>query len=464
MEPTTATTTPPPTAASPPETSPAPLAYAPAEAKWYAEVTRYQWLVLIIASAGWVFDAFEGQLYNVTREDMLRDLIGPGPEHAQARKAWGDNLVAAFLAGGTLGGIAFGSIADRFGRRPAMALSILFYSVFSGLTYFATDLWHVAVLRFFVAMGVGGEWAVAAALVAEVFPARARARAGGIFHATSVGGAWLAALAGLLVGTQWRYAYVLGVVPALLVLWVRTSIREPDRWQEAKAEATGTGPADAAAAAGGKRLGSFRDLFGTPVWARRAIFGLLLAAVGLGTFWCVVVAGQDLTRELLVRNGVGLEAAQQKAKIAFGFVQAIGMGLGFLCFGPLAERLGRRGAFLAYHLAAFAIVPVACYLPQTYGQMLLVLPVFGFFTGGIHAGYAVYFPELFPDHLRATGAGLCFNGGRAVAAPLMLLSGWLKGLDGMTLQLAITILGGLFLLGAVLLLFLPETKGKPLPE
>ena len=116
------------------------------------------------------------------------------------------------------------------------------------------------------------------------------------------------------------------------------------------------------------------------------------------------------------------------------------------------------------HVCAFVIVPVACYAPQAYWQLLLVLPVFGFFTQSIHAGYAVYFPELFPNHLRATGAGFCFNGGRLVAASTLVFSGWLKSLPGMPLPMAITILGGLFLLGLVVLLFLPETKDQPLPE
>jgi len=436
VEPSTATDTP-----------PLPLAAAAGDqAPWYTGVTRYQWLVLIIASAGWVFDAFEGQLFNLTRQDMLRDLLSAAD--AGRAKFWGDFFIAAFLIGGTMGGIAFGTLADRFGRKPAMVASILFYSVFSGLTFFATQLWHVALLRFLVALGVGGEWAVAASLVAEVFPTRARARAGGIFHGTSVAGTWLATGAALIVGTHWRYAYLIGVVPALLVLWVRSSVREPERWEQATLA--------------GRKLGSFRELLGDSRWASRAIFGLLLAAVGLSTFWGVVVAGQDLTRELLIRNGVSATDAASRAKWAYGFVQAIGMGIGFLCVGPLAERLGRRGAFLLMHLCAAAIVPITCYLPHTYWQMLLVLPAFGFFTGGIHAGYAIYFPELFPNHLRATGAGFCFNGGRFVAAPLLWISGVLK--EHMDLRRAVVLMGGLFLLGAFILLFLPETKGKPLPE
>ncbi len=180
---------------------------------WTAGVTGYQWLVLVIASAGWVFDVFEGQVFNLTRSQMLVDVLGPEyvAANSGAVKLWGDLFLALFLVGGTFGGILFGSLADRFGRKPIMAATILCYSIFSGLTYFASELWQVAALRFLVAMGVGGEWSVAASLVAEVFPARARAHASGIFHATSVLGTWLAALAGLWVAENWRLAYVIGV-------------------------------------------------------------------------------------------------------------------------------------------------------------------------------------------------------------------------------------------------------------
>ena len=145
-------------------------------------------------------------------------------------------------------------------------------------------------------------------------------------------------------------------------------------------------------------------------------------------------------------------------------MQATGGGLGLLAFGPLAVRFGRRRTFIGMQLAAVVIVPITCYLPREYWQLLLLLPLFGFFTLGMHAGFAVYFPELFPTRLRATGAGLCFNGGRLAAASVLIFSGWLKSLPGMDLRLAVTLLSGLFLVGIVIVLFLPETKGQPLPE
>jgi hypothetical protein len=234
------------------------------------------------------------------------------------------------------------------------------------------------------------------------------------------------------------------------VLWVRAGLSEPESWRRAEIER--------------RRLGSFRELLGDRRWSRSALFGVVLAAVGLGTFWGVTVAGQDLTRELLIRQGVSAAEASQKSKFAYGIVQTAGGGLGLLCFGPLAERLGRKPAFRTMLLCAAAIVPVTCYGPRSYAQMLAILPVFGFFTLGLHAGFAIYFPELFPGHLRATGTGICFNGGRLLAAPILWFSGEIKALPGIDLRAAVTALSLLFLVGLVALRFLPETKGQPLPD
>ena len=422
--------------------------------KWYHGITKYQWLILAIACAGWIFDVYEGQIFNITRGDMLNDLLS-GIEDEVAKKAaidkWGDWFLAAFLLGGTAGGLLFGSLADRYGRRPIMIATILTYSVFAGLTYFATELWQVATLRFFVAMGVGGEWAVAAALVAEVFPKHARTHASGIFHASSVVGTWMAAIAGIAVGTQWRLAYLIGVIPALLVVWVRAKVKEPEGWKDAQKTKN-------------EQAGSYLDLFGDARWRKHALLGMALAAVGLASFWAVGVATQGLAKNMLLAEGVTEAVAASKAKFAYGIVQTVGAGVGLLSFGPLCAWLGRRRAFVFGHIGAFLIVPITCYLPQTYDQLLFILPVFGFFTLCMHAGYAVYFPELFPNHLRATGTSFCFNVGRIVAAPMLILSGMVKAMEGINTQLALSLLATTFLLGLVVVAFLPETKGHDLPE
>ena len=418
---------------------------APQTTPWYRGISGYQWLVLLLASAGWVFDVYEGQIFNLTRDQLLGDVLPAGAGEG-GRRFWGDVFLGVFLAGGALGGIVFGSLADRWGRRPTLIVTILTYSLFSGLTYFAQELWQIGMLRFLVAAGVGGEWAVAAALVAEVFPGRSRAQAASVFHATSILGTGLAALAGLAVGVHWRYAYLLGVLPALLIVAVRLAVAEPEAWRK------GSRPSS----------GSLRELLGQPVWRRRALPALLLAAVGLGTFWGVTIEGQRLAQTLLERQGVDRAEARERAKFAYGIVETAGGGLGLLAFGPLSVRWGRRRTFLVMQLAALAVVPLTCYAPVEYWQLLALLPLYGFCTLGMHAGFAVYFPELFPTHLRATGASFCFNGGRIVAASVLVFSGWLK--KHLELRLTVTLLSGLFLLGILLLYFLPETRDQPLPE
>jgi len=417
---------------------------------WYRGVTRYEWLVLAIASAGWIFDVYESQIFNLTRNQMLAEVLSADQNSPEVRN-YGDLFLAIFLFGGTIGGLVFGSLADRFGRRPTMIVTILMYSVFSGLTYFADSIWQLAVLRLLVSIGIGGEWAVAASLVAEVFPTRARAQASGIFHASSTLGTWMAAIVAIIVGTEWRWAYVVGIAPALLVLWVRASVKEPERWTARVAEA------------GTASMGRFRDLWSDPRWRTRAILGTLLASIGLGTFWAITVAGQDLVSVSLERWGVQKEEAARKAKFAYGILQAAGGGLGLLAFGPICAQIGRRRAFVLFQLAAIAIVPVTCFAPQNYTQLLILLPVFGFLTLGIHAGYAIYFPELFPTNIRATGTSLCFNGGRLLAVPILVYSGWLKSHD-VDLRWAMTGLSLLFIVGVGLALAMPETRAQPLPE
>jgi len=433
---------------------------SPREPRWYYEVTRYQWMVLAIASAGWVFDVFEGQIFGSCMNQALPALLaGTGLEgHREFFIGVG---LAAFLAGGAAGGLVFGMMADRWGRRATMAATILMYSAFTGLTFFAQTWWQLTILRFLVGLGVGGEWAVAAAVVAEVFPPRARPAASGIFHASSVLGTYLAVLAGLFVVTAsddgWRWGFLLGVAPALLVFWVRVSMREPESWQSARALAK----ADTS-----RRLGRFTDLFSTPVLTRNTLLATGLAIIGLATFWGTHFRGKDLLWQAAAKTMPAVTSETLKNYEMLGmFLATTGGGIGLLSFAPISQRLGRRPAFALFHLGGFLLVVLAYLLADSVPALIISLPVFGFFTLGMHAGYAVYFPELYPTRLRATGTGFCFNAARIVAAPVILGFGALQGppLD-LGLPSAMLVLSSLFLAGLLLLRWAPETRDLPLPD
>lgn len=480
---------------------------------WYAGVSRYQWLVLAIASLGWIFDVFEGQIFVSSQKQAVRALLPNGASNAEI-DYYANIMLASFLLGGALGGVMFGVVSDRVGRTRTMVYTILTYSAFTWLSAFAHRWWELAILRFLVAMGVGGEWAVASALVAEVFPKRARARSLGIFHASSVLGTYLAIAAGLwIVGNDrwgWRWAFGLGAAPALLTLFIRFLLREPAAWVEAR---------QAAAAGRGQRLGRARELFAPGLRARTAV-GVALATVGMATFWGVHIHGRDVLlrdrerayllqvlggnpahvpvsawehwsgkrSQAVIETGQPAEdelrAASEEQRKEFlarysgqfkswemlgMLIVTTGGGLGLLAFGPLAERMGRRGAFLLFQLGGLAIslwvflAPVGWTLSSDLVQ-LVGLGSFGFLTLGMHAGFAIYFPELFPTRLRGTGGGFCFNAGRILAAPTLVIGGWMRTGAGLSMEQSAALLSVLFLLGAALLWFAPETQGQALPS
>jgi MFS family permease len=443
---------------------------------WYEGVTRYQWVVLVIASLGWVFDVFEGQIFVASMNDAMPDLAGKGTPQGTI-DFYKHVTNGFFLLGGAVGGVLFGVVSDRIGRVRTMVYTILMYSVFTCLSAVSREWWHMAAFRFLVALGVGGEWAVASSLVAEVFPQRARARSLGIFHASSVLGTYLAVAAGTFVvpALGWRAGFVLGAVPALLTIWVRLSLREPEGWQRAKTKA----------AVGQQSLGNVFELFRGKT-LRNTLVGIGLGTVGLTTFWGTHIYGKDLMRRdaaapyqaALPANATDEQRAEalkphertlKRWEMAGMFLVTTGGGVGLLSFGPLAERIGRRRAFLLFHVGGFLAAAFTFRFVSGVGLLFVVLPIFGFFTLGMHAGYAIYFPELFPTRLRSTGAGICFNLARVAVFPFLFFVGWLqrpleKGGLALGLENACALIGLLFLLGAALLFFAVETKGQELPE
>jgi MFS family permease len=422
---------------------------------------------------------FEGQIFVASMNDAMPELLQR--ENAQSGTAraptpgeieyYNNIALIGFLLGGAVGGVLFGVVSDRIGRKKTMSYTILMYSAFTCVSAFSQTWWHMAVFRFLVAMGVGGEWAVASALVAEVFPPRARAWSLGIFHASSVLGTYLAVGAGFFIPLiGWRWGFAVGALPALLILWIRSSLREPESWQRARSSAL---------AGVGERLGSFGELF-SPELVRSTSVGVGLAAIGLATFWGVHIKGKDLMRQSAateVARSAGLNSPEaSRASQDAGYIKRMEMlgmllvttggGLGLVSFGPICERLGRRPAFLLYHVGGL-LTTLLLFMPlANAGRHVLMasLPIFGFLTLGMHAGYAIYFPELFPTRLRSTGGGFCFNVGRILAAPILFLSGWMQKEWGFSLEQAASLLSLLFLGGIILLAFAPETKGRELPQ
>jgi MFS family permease len=426
---------------------------------WYAGITRAQWGVLAVASAGWVFDVYEGQIFTVFKTPALNELL---QGDAQAVNRHTDIAFALFLVGGAVGGLGFGMLADRIGRVRVMSLTILVYSVFSALTFFARSVWEVEALRFLVALGTGGEWAVGAALVAETFPTRARAFASGSFHASSVLGGALASLTGmaLVEPGAWRWGFLLGLAPALMVLWVRWGLREPESWRRARDEAEALSAAGATAAGDPRpALGSLAGLLGDPRWRARALLGLALASVGLGTYWGIFARGPDLVREVL-GPGASEASLQEASSRAYLLMNFTGGFLGLIAFAPAAARWGRKVAFVLYHVGALVVAPLTFLGASTYGQTLVLLPLMAFFVVGMHAGYAIYLPELFPTRLRATGSSFCFNVGRVLGAAMLYARGSLAASLG--LRQSVVAMSGVFLVGLILLAFAPETKEKEL--
>jgi len=437
----------------------------PVKTRWYEGITSTQWLVLAIASAGWVFDVYEGQLFTIFKTPMLTELAG-GEGRSVGFHA--DLALACFLVGGAIGGLGFAMLGDRIGRVRVMSMTILVYSFFSALTFFAQEPWHVEALRFLVALGTGGEWAVAVALVSETFSDRSRAFASGIFHASSVLGAALASLTGYLFVSPgaWRWGFLMGLVPALLVVWIRLGLREPERWQRLvldaeTGEADGNGQVGAGKASPPREAGRLSELLGDPRWRLRAFVGLGLAAVGLATYWGVYAWAPELVGEVLGPD-VPSEEKQKSASLAYLLMNFTGGLFGLLTFAPISQRWGRRGAFIFFHIGALVMTLVTFLGAQTYAQALGLLAVMAYFVVGMHAGYAIYFPELFPTRLRATGSSFCFNLGRLLAAGILIARGVLG--PSFSLRYGVVAMATLFLVGLVLLAFAPETRGCELPE
>ena len=462
--------------------------------RWYRELTGYHWFVFIVASLGWLFDTMDQQLFNLARLPAIAELLGTkigDPKTTELIKEYGGYATTVFMIGWAIGGLVFGIMGDRLGRARTMLLTILLYSLFTGLSAFSVGVWDFAFYRFLTGLGVGGEFAVGVSLVAEVMPSRARPFALGMLQALSAVGNMLAATLsyGLgrlessgAIGSAWRVTFVIGVLPALLSLFVFRRLHEPESWVR-------TRDADRLAEQSGQegKRSSFRkifreveQLFGDPRWRRNAIVGMLLGFSGVVGLWGIGFFSPELTDPVFRKyfQAEGLTGAELNGKVTSWkavsfFLQNIGAFFGIYAFSRITHYIGRRPAFAASFVLAMLSTAMTFWFLDDFTDVYWMIPLMGFCQISLFGGYAIYFPELFPTRLRSTGTSFCYNVGRFFAAAGPSVLGLLtskvyvgyKSIDpALPFRYAGITMCSVFLIGLLALPFAPETKGKPLPD
>ena len=411
---------------------------------WYRGLTRYQWTILLVAWLGWVFDIFDTAIFNLTKGDMLKEMMGT-EQYALHGARYEGNIQGFFLFGWALGGLLFGIVADRWGRTRTLTLTILIYSLFTGLTVFCQEPWQVGIARFITALGVGGEWAAGAALVAEVMPERTRAAAAGFLQSAAAVGPALTSLALIALSKHgWQAMYLAGVLPALICVVIRFFIKEP--------ESSSPKPKI--------QRNPLSEIWSNPQWRRTTVIAMVIGAVvvtgaGTASFW---------SPNLMDAANAGLPAEVVKERKGFAtLISHIGTLAGVLLVPWLCERIGRRQTIGLFFMMSPIVAVMVVTVGTNYQTLLWSLPIYNFFAIGISAALALYFPELFPKHIRATGAGMAYNVGRIFSIIMPVVTGMVISESG-SLALGFLIAAGIYAFGLIAVWFAPETKGKPLPS
>jgi MFS family permease len=434
-------------------------------------LSGYHWLVIAAGWAGWGFDVYDAVLFNFVAPECIPQLLGLAPGSAAARAAvldWTGAITSILLIGWAGGGVLFGWIADRIGRKHALFVTIALYAVGTAACALAGNIWELVVCRALASLGIGGEWGIGATLVAEAVPENRRVEAGVILQTASPLGVVLAAAVNYQITgvwflgqplLAWRYVFLAGLLPAVVAVGVRALLHESALWQASRAA--------------GARGSSPRELFAPGL--RAATLGALFAAVvAILTWWACNAFIPSLGASLAAEQArhAGLAPAATRALQAAWKTHAsnafnLGGLLGTFAAIPLARLLGRRPTFVAYFLwSALALfVTFGPSLPPE--PRLAMLSLVGAGVFGIFGAFVFYLPELFPARLRATGAGFCYNAGRVIAAVAPFGVGLLSAARGGS---SAALMQVLFWVGVVPLaaavaagFLLVETRGRALP-
>ena len=428
--------------------------------------TRYQWLVLFAAWLGWGFDVFDGLLFNYVAPNCVPTLLGlaiGSPEAKHATLLWTGILTSVLLIGWAIGGVLFGKIGDRIGRTRTLLITMLLYALGTAACAAAPNIWVLGVFRFIAALGIGGEWAAGAAMVAETVPENKRVEAGALLYTAAPIGLFLATAVNLTVAghwfvdqpeVSWRYVFLFGLLPAAAAFAVRLFVKEPERWKNL---------AD-------KSEAKLSELF-SPALRSYTRSGFLMAVVALMTWWScnafIPVVASGLANTSAIADGLDKIATQERIehwKMLATMCFNVGGLLGTLLTIPAAKYLGRKKMFGIYWTASAAALLATFGLDLEPQVRLYMYFAIGLTVFGVFGSFTYYLPELFPTRLRATGAGFCYNIGRVIAAggPFLVGIAAARGTD--TVVDVLFYVGFIPLLGLLFMPWVIETRGKVLAD
>jgi MFS family permease len=413
---------------------------------WYRSITAEQWRALLAAKAGWMLDAMDFLLYVMA--------IGRLKAYFQFGDATAGLLGTITLLVSAGGGILFGAIADRVGRTRALMATILIFSLCSLGAATSQSLLQLLLWRALLGLGMGGEWASGAVLVSETWPAEHRTKAVGIMQSGWALGYILAAiLAALILGVlplgreAWRWLFVVGLLPALFTFWILRNVAEPAVWAKRRAS-------------GQLATNPFRALFGKQL-VRRTVLATLLSASVQFAYWGLFFWLPSFLASPAEQGGAGMTIVRSMSWL---IPTQIGAYFGYLSFGFIADRLGRRPTFTLFLGAAALLVPIYGQLARSPTVLMLLGPILGFVGHGYFSLFGAFLAELFPTAVRATGQGLTYNLGRGLGALAPYTIGALATVPHVGIGSALALTSAFFLTGALLLFALPDTSGRPLEE
>lgn len=397
------------------------------------DIDRNAWRALLAAQLGWMLDAMDFLLFIFA--------VVPIQQEFGLSKATMGGLTSVALVASAAGGILFGRLADRIGRVRAMTLSILVYSLATAGLATSQSVWHLVAWRVLVGIGMGGEWSAGTVLVAETWPAKHRAKAMGLMQSGWAIGALLAAgLSALILEPYgWRALFLVGALPALLAFIIRRTVREPEVWTVRRSEASRWG-----------------EMFSRE-FRKKTLLATLLSSSVLVGYWGVTSWLPAFLATSVGEGGAGLSVTKSASWM---IALQIGAFLGYITFGLIADRIGRRPAFTLFMIGAAGIVPLFAVGTRSPALLLTLGPLVGYFTHGYFSLFGAMLAELFPTRIRGSAQGFCYNGGRLASAAAPYAIGAAAATHGLGLSIAANSMA--FLVAAGLIWLLPETKGVEL--